>query len=146
MQEGAASFWFSKDLCITEKKGKLIKWEGGGVGLFMQWGTTKKKNIESVNFFFNDINARRCCIKKMQHLLWKRRKRLGLRWRYLWIRYLKEWRLYVAGKSLGIKELINGFVRFIFNFIAKGRWILNDARKWGFRGGFLNISGVFNLL
>ena len=25
--------WISKDPCITEKKGKLIKWEGGGVGV-----------------------------------------------------------------------------------------------------------------
>ena len=24
--------WISKDPCITEEKGKLIKWEGGGVG------------------------------------------------------------------------------------------------------------------
>ena len=25
--------WISKDPCITEEKGKLIKWEGGGVGV-----------------------------------------------------------------------------------------------------------------
>ena len=25
--------WISKDPCITEEKGKLIKWEGGGGGV-----------------------------------------------------------------------------------------------------------------
>ena len=25
--------WISKDTCITEEKGKLIKWEGGGIGV-----------------------------------------------------------------------------------------------------------------
>ena len=25
--------WISKDPCIIEEKGKLIKWEGGGVGV-----------------------------------------------------------------------------------------------------------------
>ena len=26
--------WISKDPCITEEKGKMFKWEGGGVGVW----------------------------------------------------------------------------------------------------------------
>ena len=26
--------WISKDLCITKEKGKLIKWKGGGLGVY----------------------------------------------------------------------------------------------------------------
>ena len=31
---GMQPLWISKDPCITEEKGKLVKWEGGGVGFW----------------------------------------------------------------------------------------------------------------
>ena len=38
MQEGThqedAALWISKDPCITEEKGKLIKRKGGGAGVY----------------------------------------------------------------------------------------------------------------
>ena len=62
MQEGAhqndaAPLYISKDPCITEEKGKLIKREGGGEGfcepnLFLLTIDTERI-MEPVNFFIN---------------------------------------------------------------------------------------------
>ena len=44
--------WISKDPCITEKKGKLIKWEGGGVGIcepgFWRFEDCKCDNLKNL--------------------------------------------------------------------------------------------------
>ena len=41
--------WISKDPCITEEKGKVIKWEGGGVG-FCEPGFWRFEDLYFLNF------------------------------------------------------------------------------------------------
>ena len=95
-----------------------------------QWGAA---------FFYNDIDTRRSCTKKVDTCIVKIRRDFG---DWVWVEGICEcgsWktRLYVAGKAdrgrefqslevIGINELANAFVRLVINLMVYGSWILEN--------------------